>query len=123
VLHWLKTEREPASETSCFLKKFDNGQVPEKKILSVNFSHVTFSLLDFLTLEHGTNRLSQKFSKALPLNAAIYLRKAEIAHDDLAMKALISLHSQVQRFIYEFQNPHILKHQTHVLYSNKYGTR
>ena len=62
-------EREPASETSCFFKKIDNGQVPEKKILSVNYSYVLFYLLDFLNLEHGTNRLSQNFSKELPFNA------------------------------------------------------
>jgi len=41
----------------------------KKKIVSVNFNHAPFSLLDFLTLENGTNRLSQIVSKELLLNA------------------------------------------------------
>ena len=41
-----------------------------KKIVSVNFSHALFSLLDFLTFEDGANRLSQNISKELLLCAA-----------------------------------------------------
>jgi len=33
----------------------------KKKIVSFNLSHATFSLLDFLTLEGGTDRLSRNF--------------------------------------------------------------
>jgi hypothetical protein len=36
-----------------------------KKIVSVNFSHALFSLLDFLTLEDGADRLSRNISKEL----------------------------------------------------------
>jgi hypothetical protein len=31
---------------------------PKKKIVSVNFSHAVFCLLDFLTREDGTDRFS-----------------------------------------------------------------
>jgi hypothetical protein len=33
--------------------------------VSVNFRHAVFSLLDFLTIEAGTNRLSQNFGMEL----------------------------------------------------------
>jgi len=33
-------------------------KVPNKKILSGNFNHVLISLLDFLMLEYGMDRLS-----------------------------------------------------------------
>jgi len=45
-------------------------EVPKKKIASVNFSHALFSLLDFLILEYGADKLSQNVSKELPLCAA-----------------------------------------------------
>jgi hypothetical protein len=51
-------ETELASEMPCLLKKLEGGQVPKKKIVSFNFSHTLFSVLDFLTLENGTERLS-----------------------------------------------------------------
>ena len=54
----------------CFINKLDNGQVPNKKIMSVKFSRVLFSLVDFLTHEDGTDRLSQNVGKELPLSAA-----------------------------------------------------
>jgi hypothetical protein len=41
----------------------------KKKIVSINFSCLVFFLLDFLTLENGTNRLSQNVGKELPLSA------------------------------------------------------
>jgi hypothetical protein len=41
--------------------------VPDKKTVSVNSHHPVFSILDFLTLEAGTNRLSRKTGKELPL--------------------------------------------------------
>ena len=44
--------------------------VPKKKIVSVNFSCAVFSLLVFLTLQAGTDRLTQNVSVELPLYAA-----------------------------------------------------
>jgi len=43
---------------------------PEKKIVLTNFSCVMFCLLVFLTLEAGTNRLTQNVSVELPLFTA-----------------------------------------------------
>jgi len=40
---------------------------PQKKMVSVNFCQDLFSLLDFFTLEDGTNRLSRNVSKELTL--------------------------------------------------------
>ena len=40
------------------LKKQTVEKSRKKKIVSVNFSHALFSMLDFLTLEDGTYRLS-----------------------------------------------------------------
>jgi hypothetical protein len=42
-----------------------------------------FSLFDFLTLEDGTKRLSQKGGKELPLSSAYYLKRVQISQDDL----------------------------------------
>jgi hypothetical protein len=42
-------------------------------------------ILDFLTLEGGTNKLSENISKELLLNAAEYLRRAEVYYDNLVM--------------------------------------
>jgi len=44
-------------------------KVSKKKIVSFNFSCALFSVLYFLTLESGTDRLSQNVGKGLPLNA------------------------------------------------------
>jgi len=33
---------DPASDTSCFLKKLDDGQYPKKTIMSVTFNHAMF---------------------------------------------------------------------------------
>jgi len=63
-------ETDLASETSCFHKKLDDGQVPKKKIVSDNFSCVVFSFLDFLSFGDGTNRLSQNVCKELTLYSA-----------------------------------------------------
>jgi len=49
-------------------------RVPEKKIVSVNFSCAMFSLLVFLTLEAGTNRLTQNISKGLGLAPHVWFR-------------------------------------------------
>jgi hypothetical protein len=57
-------------------------EVPKENMVSVNFPHALFSLLDFLTLEAGTERVSQNISKELPLYAAYYLRRTQISHDD-----------------------------------------
>ena len=59
----LPENREPASFWNVIL-----GQVPKKKIVSVNFIHALFSLLDFLTLEDGIDWSFQNISKELPLN-------------------------------------------------------
>ena len=40
-----------------------------KKDVSINCSHAKFSHLDFLTLEDGTDTLSQNISKELLLSA------------------------------------------------------
>jgi hypothetical protein len=51
---------------------------------AVNFSHVLFTLLDFLTLENGTDRFPQKVIKELLLHAT-YLRRLQISHDNFVM--------------------------------------
>jgi hypothetical protein len=43
---------------------------PKKKIVSVNFHHVLFFLLDFLTLEAETDRLSRNVGVEVPLYTA-----------------------------------------------------
>jgi len=66
VLLCLKTKTELASETLCFFKKLYDGQsphLPKKKIVSLNFSHAVSSLLEFLTLEDETDRMSQNIGK------------------------------------------------------------
>jgi len=65
-------------------------KVPKKKIVSVNFSCAVFSLFDFLTLEDGTDRLSQNVLKDLPFYT-VYLRRTEISCDDLIMQTLVWL--------------------------------
>jgi hypothetical protein len=60
-------------------------------MVSVNFPHALFSLLNFLTPEAGTKRVFQNVSKELPLYAAYYLRRVQISHDDLVMQALVWL--------------------------------
>jgi len=42
-------------------------KVPKKKIVPVNFLHVLFSLLDFLTLEAGIDSLFWNISVELPV--------------------------------------------------------
>jgi len=51
----------------CVCKKLEWTKSKKKKIVSVNFDRHLFSLLDFLTLEAGTNGLSRNFGKDLPL--------------------------------------------------------
>jgi hypothetical protein len=41
-------------------------KVPNRKIVSGNFSHALFSLLDFFFLEDGTHTLSQNVGMELP---------------------------------------------------------
>jgi hypothetical protein len=48
------------------LKNWMMYTVPKKKIISVNFSHSLFHLLDVLTVDAGTDRLSQNVGKELP---------------------------------------------------------
>jgi hypothetical protein len=45
-------------------------EVPKKKTVSVNICNVVFSLLDFLTLEDGTDRLSQNVTAEFPFYSA-----------------------------------------------------
>jgi len=45
------------------LKSYMMDKVQKKKIISLNFSHTVSSLLEFLTLEDETDRLSQNVSK------------------------------------------------------------
>ena len=42
------------------------GKVLKKKTVSANFPHAAFSLLNFLTLQTGTDRLSLNVSAELP---------------------------------------------------------
>jgi len=44
-----------------------------------------------LTLEAGTDVLSQNVGAELPLYTALYLRRTCISHDDLVMQALVWL--------------------------------
>jgi len=44
-------------------------RVPNKNIASIYFCHAVFSLLDLLTLEVGTNRLSQNIGAELNQSA------------------------------------------------------
>jgi hypothetical protein len=61
-------------------------------IVPVKCSHAVFSLLDFLILEDGTDRLSQNVGTELSLYAALYLISLHISHDYLAMLALVWFH-------------------------------
>jgi hypothetical protein len=54
VLFCLKREKQPASEMLCVFKKLDDGKLPKKTNVSINFLHALFSLLDFLNLEGRT---------------------------------------------------------------------
>ena len=56
-----------ASKTSWVFKKLDDGH---DSMVTVNFRGTVFSLVDFLTLEHGTNRVCHNISTELPLNTA-----------------------------------------------------
>jgi hypothetical protein len=51
------------------LKNQVMDKVPKKEDVSVNFSCAKFPHLDFLTLEGGTDKLSQNISKELLLSA------------------------------------------------------
>jgi len=64
-------------------------EVPNKKIVSVNFHHILFSLLDFLTLEAETDRLSRNHGAELPLYTACYLRRTHISHVGLALHGTV----------------------------------
>jgi hypothetical protein len=51
-----------------------------------------FSLLDFLILEDGLDRLFRNVSEELSFHVAQYLRRADISHDDLAFQTMVWLH-------------------------------
>jgi hypothetical protein len=93
-----------------------------QNIVPVNFSHAVFSLLDFLTLEDGTDGLSRNVGTELPLYAAQYLRGLHTSHDYLVMQTLVWLHMVQFRAIWfgtvwfsasyaNIRRPHIFKHQ------------
>jgi hypothetical protein len=44
-------------------------KAPNRKVMSINFSHALFLLMDLLSLEDGTNKLSHNIDKELPLYA------------------------------------------------------
>jgi hypothetical protein len=72
---YLKIETELASKMSCILQEIRQWtKSQKKKIVSGNFCHAVFSLLDFLTLEAGTERLSQNVRAELS-HTAQYLRR------------------------------------------------
>jgi hypothetical protein len=57
---------------------------PPLSVHKPRVSHTGFLLfLDFLTLEDGTNTLSRNIGKGLPLNAALYHRRAQISVTEL----------------------------------------
>jgi hypothetical protein len=60
-------------------------KVPDKKTVSVNFRHAPGSLLDFLTLENGTNRLYRNVGNELSLYGVQHHKRAQISHDDLVI--------------------------------------
>jgi hypothetical protein len=45
-------------------------KIPDQEIVSFNFCHALFSLLDFLDLEARTDRLSHNIGMELPLFVA-----------------------------------------------------
>jgi hypothetical protein len=61
--------------------------------MSVKFGRVLWSVLDFLTLEDGTDRFFRNVGKVLSPNTAYYLRREDISHDDLVMQATVWLHT------------------------------
>ena len=61
---------------------------PKKKIVSVNFCRALFSLFGYLTLEDGTNGMSQNVSAELPFQAVKYLRTVQITNH-WVMQALV----------------------------------
>ena len=65
----LKQKQRQFTKHCVSLKNLMTDKVPKNKIVSVNFSRAMFSLLDFLTLEDGSDRVSQNFGKELPLYA------------------------------------------------------
>jgi len=96
-------------------------KVPKNNTVSVNVCHALFSLLDFLTLESGTDGLSRNVGAELPLYTGWYLRRAQISHD-LVKQALVWLIMVWYRVIQfgavplsasnaNLRQPHIFKHQ------------
>jgi hypothetical protein len=63
-------------------------KVPKKKIVSVNFNHAMFNVLDFFTFENGSDMLSHNTGKEFQPYAAKCLRRVQVVHD-LAVQALV----------------------------------
>jgi len=72
----MKTERETVSKTLHIFKKLDDGKSKNKN-LSVNFSHILFSLFDFLTFEDWSDRF-RNINDELPLCCAISYMSADL---------------------------------------------
>jgi hypothetical protein len=85
----LKPKQSRLQKRHACLKSWRMDKAPKKKNVSVSFSHILLPLLDFSTVEDGTNRLSQNISTESPLYAVKYLRKMQISHDDSVLHALI----------------------------------
>jgi len=79
------------------LKIWTMDKVLKKKIVSVNITHVVFTLLGLLTLEDRSSRFYQNLSKELSLYAVQYLRKVEISQERLGDASLgLASHGLVQ---------------------------
>jgi len=114
-------ETQLASKMSCFFKQLYDGQSPNKEARQLT-SVVLCSILDILTLEDGSAKLSLDVSKKLPFYAPQCSRRMHISHDDLAMQALVWL-CMVQFRVIQFgaarfcashtnlRQPYISKHQ------------
>jgi hypothetical protein len=80
----LPTFRDNVSVPSTRVKKSKKSRKPARETRGVcrerRVSYAGFLLfLDFLTLEDGTDTLSRNVGKRLPLDAALYSRRAQIS--------------------------------------------
>ena len=104
-----------------------------KKIMSVNLGPAMFSLLDFLTLENGTDRLSWNISKEFPFYCVVsqdswYLTRW-FGEAGLGLDPHDPVHRDlVWSFIYEFKEDLTnlstkYKGKILILHSSKYGIK
>jgi hypothetical protein len=64
-LFCLKIAIEPSAKTLFFFKKLDDGQSIKQEDCAVNFSHVLFTLFDFLTLKYCPTMSSRNYYSML----------------------------------------------------------